>query len=250
MEIKRQKINKAKIKNSFIDVILIFKFDFWYIHSISEKKIENVNRVVRFENKPLHQKEEILLNDYLKRELRKVVDLLKLERLKIDIDVFFMKFLEYNEKENILTKKKFNDENDDDESCCLCCTVTSKRLTKKNCDTDENKFSIKILNTKQGEIGIGLRRSVFNIDNVNHWCYLCGFKLTSSGKNSKEKCYPTIKVKIGDIISLIYNSKKGELKLKINDSIMLFSFSGLSIKEDYKFELTLYNRGDKIQIIE
>ena len=173
----------------------------------------------------------------------------KNQRLKIDIDKQFLKHLKYKEKKNVLKMKKFSDDNDDAGIICAC-TAISKRLTKKNCDTDENKFSIKILKTKNGIIRLGLRRLVYDKDTPNARFYLLGLETTVNPKYYLEMTYPHDRVRKGDIISLIYNSKKGVFKLKKNKEFMFISFEGLNIKEDYKFVITLYNEGDKIKIIE
>jgi len=244
MEIKIQKIKKAKIKNSFIDVILIFKYDFWYVHKINEEQIKNVNRFVRFENKSLCQKEEILLNDYLKKELRKNVELWKAERLKIDITIDDKNLLVYDKINNLVGFKKFNEI--DDDYIFRSCTITSKRLTKKICDENENRFSIYIVHTKRGLLRIGLVESNF----INFWCYYCGCMTTCRYKSYHIESLPFNKIKAGDIISLTYCSKKGTIKLEINGTITGTCFTGLNVKEDYRFVLTLFNEGDTIEIIE
>jgi len=226
MESKKQKIKKQKIKNSFIDLKIIFKFDYWYIHSLSEEQIENIHRFIRFYNKPLCQKEEILLNDYLKKELRKVIELKKIEeRLKLVVDSEDVNYLEYYEKENILEKIGYKRGSS---------TASLKRITKKNCDTDENKFSIKILKTTSITIQIGLR-TIPNKSNTSYWkiFYYTGF-------DAKE----------GSIIRYKYDSKKGYIEGSINNELKKMKPDILNFENDYMFSVSLFNIGDKIQIIE
>jgi len=243
MEIKKQKINKIKIKNSFIDLNIIFKFDFWYIHKINEEQIEKINRFVRFYNKSLCQKEEILLNDYLKNELRKIVALKK-ERLKIDVDLMDEYQLKYDEKENTLEK------------ILLGCgfSASLKRLPKKNCETNENKFSIKILKTKFGYIKIGL--TTLNVNHIfgNSLCWdngLC-FDCNDGMYMHKNKWMQFIwfNAKDGDVIGIKYNSKEGEIELFINNKSKGILCKDLNVNEDYRFAVKLIDVCDKIQIIE
>jgi len=246
MEIKKQKINKQKIKNSFIDFNIIFKFDYWYIHKVNEEQIENVNRFIRFYNKPLCQKEEILLNDYLKKELRRFIFLQKLERLKLDVNSMDVNYFKYYEKENILEKigRDFN-----------CSSTSLKRLTKKKCDTDENKFSIKILEINYGYIIIGLSTLNFDFKKLNcigwgnSWGFNCynGMKRCGDGEWGS---FTYFNGKVGDIIGIKYNSLKGELELFINNQSKGVMFHGFDINKNYRFCVTLCDVGNKIKIIE
>ena len=249
MQIKKQKINKIKIKNSFIDLNIIFKFDYWYIHTISEEQIENTNRFIRFYDKSLLQKEEILLNDYLKKELRKIVALKKeKERLKIDTDLIPGYITKYDEKENTLEKIDIGAFN-------FPTVVPLKRLTKKNNDSNENKFSIKILQINRGHIIIGLTtlNCTFKKLNCIGWKNSWGFNCYNGMKRrDNEKCdlFTNFHGKVGDIIGIKYDSLKGEIELFINNQSKGVMFSGLDINQNYRFGVTLLDAEDKIKIIE
>ena len=94
---KKRKTKENKRKNIFIDVLFKFKYDFGYTHKVSEEEKENSRRFVRFYEKPLLVKQEIKLNDFLKKELRKCY-------VKIKIEIEDKNRLTYHEFTNILER--------------------------------------------------------------------------------------------------------------------------------------------------
>jgi len=58
------------MKNSFIYLIFKFEYDINFIYSISENNIENFQKYyITFEKKSIKQKQEIKLNDFLKKKI-------------------------------------------------------------------------------------------------------------------------------------------------------------------------------------
>jgi len=158
-------------------------------------------------------------------------DLSKLEEDFIDKTEFI-----YNEKENILEKITNSS----------YYSVPLNKISKKNCNSNENGFSIEILNTDCRNIIIGLSPLSFYFkqsDEVNfnkHRLWINGFNFY----NYKEK-----EIKNGDVIGLQYDSIKGEIEFFLN-----FKTTGIikkvpDIIQNYRFTITLYDVGDKVQII-
>jgi len=130
-----------------------------------------------------------------------------------------------------------------------------KKISKKNCDTNENKFSIKILKTKDSSINIGLTDSNFDYlssnyigSNSHSWdFYCCNGRKYHNGVGIK---FGTDRCEINDVISLKYDSKKGEIEIFKNNVSLGIMFNGLDTSKDYNFGIGLYDINDEIQIIQ
>ena len=249
---KKIKFSKYIFKNkkSFVDFKIQFYFNLGYKHHVSSSEIKNISKYeYTFEEKTLNQKQEIKLNNFLKELLNCFkINLIK-EGLKIDINLINKKKLEFNENENSLKKieKDF---------CWISAPL--KKISKKNNNSNENKFSIKILNTQDGDIMIGLTNFNFNFKekfnvigkDLNSW----GFFLNDCTKWFNNKGEDFLKdfedVKYGDIFGLKFNSIKGEIEIFINGESKGIMFNNLDINKNYKFAISLIDNGDKVQIIE
>jgi len=247
---KRIKFSKYIFKNktSFIDFKIKFYFNLGYNHHVSSSEIKNIKKYeYTFEEKTTNQKQEIKLNNFLIKLLNCFkIDLIK-ESLKIDVDLMNEKFLKYNENENTLERigNKY-----------YYFPVPLKKISKKNCNSNENKFSIKILNTDYGSIRIGITNSNFNFkinnflgNDSNYWLFYCcnGAKFFN-GK--LEYILNKFNGKKGDVIGFKFNSIKGEIELFINNESKGIIFKNLNINENYRFVILMWSKGDKVQIIQ
>jgi len=249
---KRIKFLKYIFKNktSFIDFKIQFYFNLGYNHHVSSSEIENIKKYeFTFNDKTLNQKQEIKLNNFLIKLLNCFKIYLMKEGLKIDVKLMNKNELKYNEKENTLKRISFN--------YCKFFSATLKKISKKNCNSNENKFLIKILKTNDADIFIGLTNLNFNFkenndvfgDGKNSWGFWChnGNKLFNNRGEDFLKGY---KGKNGDIIGLKYNSIKGNIEIFINNESKGIMFNDININQDYRFGITLYHFRDKIQILQ
>jgi len=247
--IKRIKFSKYIFKNktSFIDFKIKFYYNLFYKHHVSTTKIENIKKYeYTFENKTLNQKQEIKLNNFLIRLLNCFKIDLNKECPKIDAELMNEKFFKYNEKGNIL--EKINDNHN-------FFSVPLKKISKKNCNSDENKFSIKILNTKFGEVIVGLTDLNVNFKN-NYWIgkdsKSWGFDCANGMKwfvMEFEHFFKGFKAKKGDVIGLKFNSIYGEIEIFINGKSKGIMFDTIDISKNYRFAISLCGFGDKVKII-
>jgi len=174
----------------------------------------------------------------------------KLE-LKIDTDLLNKKHFTYNEKENTIEKN-------DEESQCGCCL---KKISKKNCDTKENSFTIKILNSDECDIWLSLCRlnldfknweySGENLKELGYHVALGDFKRTWEESITEEEGFIDgfLNTKVGDVICFKYNSKKGVIEIIINNISKGVIISKIDTSVDYRFGMIFYFEKDKIQII-
>jgi len=189
----------------------------------------------------------------------------KLKNIKKMDSIFInKKQINYNEIEKTIEKILYEEKNEylkilfkNNED--LGCTIPLKKISKKNCDSEENVFSIKILKTYCGFITIALSDFDYKFWSKENkgcsWEFSCGTGLKhfyGSGINNekKEDFLNFIGVKEGDVASLKYNSIKGEISIFINYEFKGIMFDGIDINKDYRFTITLINNGDKIQLIE
>ena len=56
--------------------------------------------------------------------------------------------------------------------------------------------------------------------------------------------------KIGYVVSLKFNSIKGEIEIYINDESKGVLFNKIDVKQDYRFVISLSDIGDKVQILQ
>ena len=247
---KRIKFLKYIFKNktSFIDFKIQFYFNLGYNHHVSSSEIENIKKYeFTFNDKTLNQKQEIKLNNFLIKLLNCFkIDLIK-EGLKIDIETMEVDEVKYDEKENTLEKIRNTDDS----------LVILNKISKKNCNSNKNKFSIKILNTKYGFLIIGISNLKFDYKeqswkgkNLETWGFKC-YNESNTQQLEKDKYLSNdllkdFKGKNGDIISLKYNSIKGEIEIFINNESKGLITNKVDIKQDYRFVITMYSIGDKI----
>ena len=170
------------------------------------------------------------------------------EGIKIDVGLMKKDNFKYNEEENSLEKT-------DNNGCFF--TIPIKKFSKKNCETNENKFSIKILKTSHCYIRIGLATLEFNFKDFNHWIgddfYGWGFNCRNGTKMfnlTTEDFINNFEGKIGYVVSLKFNSIKGEIEIYINDESKGVLFNKIDVKQDYRFVISLSDIGDKVQILQ
>ena len=280
---KQLGIRKCKIKkNSFLDIRLEFNGVPYYKYDVKEGDVKNSNRFVRFDLKPLEMKQEIKLNDYLKPVLRKIEALnIVLEKQKSGIDTNKMNklylsynnfILEYNKdtamKKEIAYKdygrpfkngmRSISDQLPWDPYQLYYSNFFEqyaailKKTPKKNCNTDHNKFSIKILNKREDThmlIGLGEVDSNFeeawNCENGWGFCFMGGECLKSFF--SKPFGGPCEK---GDIVSLKYDSIKGSIEIYKNRESLGILTDKVDTKKDYYFFVTLHYPADRIEMVD
>ena len=148
----------------------------------------------------------------------------------------------YNKKEINYNKKEKTIEKKNENSGYIFCL---DKISKKNCNDEENSFKFKILNTKEGFISLSLNYLYFN---PKTWYYnSCRFieigNYVTLGNDEDE----ILNAKNGDVVFFKYNSKKGTIKIFINEILKSKTY-GINIIQDYRFGITLWDKNDKIQL--
>jgi len=175
----------------------------------------------------------------------------------MDFDQINKDKIKFDEKENSIEKIPYEEKNEFLKLAGFTnchCSIPLKKITKRNCETDENKFSIKYLKTHFGYISIGLTNSNFkewDSKGVGNSWEFNGFSGSKYFKGKGEDFlnkFPGLEE--GDIVGLKYNSIKGEIEIFINNESVGIMFDGIDINQDYLFVVTLYDLGDKIQILQ
>ena len=238
-------------KNYLLDLKITFKIDPYFKYDLKEVDVENSTKFVNFEKRPLQWKQEIKLNDYLKCELEKVVILIN-RKSEIDVSKIDTETLKY--RIFILTNIG------GDHYCSYQKDYSSemailKKIPKKNCNTDFNKFSIKIIHTDdyrlRESIKLGLtdvafdprkRKNSYNDRIYNNEGVLMAFYLSLGTFG--------IKSGNGDIISLKYNSIKGDVSIFKNGKLYNTLKNIIDIKKDYHFFVELSCLGDCVEIVD
>ena len=281
-----EQMKKQRMKNSFIDIIIDFDSFPNYKYEIKESDVKNSNRFVRFELIPLKAKQEIKLNDFMKPELRKVVFLSEHQRSEIDATKMNTDYLTYKDfilelnKNYIVvnTKKYVEDVQKFAEHYKNYCrnkqdfidrvtlysknkyyfrfkghNAVLKKIPKKNCNTNFNKFSIKIINTKleNPHITLGIIDANFDVKSsggrhfgYNFCCNGLAYVKNQMIKQFGEKCG------IGDELSLKYDSIKGTIEIFKNWKSLGILTKEVDIKKDYYFIIILQFPEDVIEIID
>jgi hypothetical protein len=181
----------------------------------SEKELEDDKKLSEYDIKP---NSEILIKNLeidfeKKKKIDKIIENLKTEanNFKInEIDTSKINTQQLN-YDNFILKKIYQD--------YKWYTAPLKKITKKNCYTDENKFSFKIINSLNDYIFIGLADSNFNFLQSNHigqnlfiYGYCCdGNKYHNSVIGGF--CSFSSSCTVNDIVGLEYNSKIGSIEI-------------------------------------
>lgn len=207
-------------------------------------------------------------NFIFKKELEKAEDsVLMNQKSDIDISKIDTKVLKY---ENfILTNIRDEELNPHkvEESSCM---AILKKIPKKNCDTNYNKFSIKCIycgrrnyGMSGGVINLGLMDANFDLknraNNIYGWRYSCdgyawgiGVRLDDfvSEKSVEKWESEGVEKFKGDIFSLKYDSIKGNISIFKNFIFLGFVAKDLDIKKDYYFFVELENEYGTIEMVD
>jgi hypothetical protein len=208
-----------------------------------KQELENKNKIEKeeFEKKLQNQKEDF----------EKIIQNLKNEKEKQDlkeineIDTSKTKLLRLS-YENLILKKihpeGFN-------------SSPIKKISKKNCDTDENKFSIKIINTITKTMFIGISDSTKKFPSnyfLGEQPYSWGYYFSNGNKynNKISSPFSTTTCNTNDIVSLKYNSKIGTIEIFKNGISLGIMFDNIDTSIDYFFAVSLCRIDDTIQLIQ
>ena len=133
-------------------------------------------------------------------------------------------------------------------------TICQNELEKNR----ENKWKIKILNSKYKNIMFGVAPIDFNINSSNYtvcgWYLFCFYDYLNpklySGPPHKYNRKETNLSKINDEIIIIMNIQAGTLKFIINNEDKGDSYKDIPIDKPLFPAIFLYNKNDSIEIIE
>jgi hypothetical protein len=272
--IKNYKISILNQQNQFFEIYKK-KYEEIYKNINNSFDLINSNPNISFSfnfNSKLNEKlalilQNLCIKDYFNSPL---ID----EKIEIDLknnlmnDLINIKIPKNNEIDITKIGKKFSYENlilkkinnDGDWS-----SVPLQKISKKNCDTDANKFSFKIINTSYNYIFIGLVDSNFNFSsnihigqNSNSWGFHCsnGHKYHNGNQiyyqgygynnNYSYNAFSTT----NDIVGLKYNSKIGTIEIFKNETSLGIIFNNIDTTKDYFFGVSLCYINDSIQIIQ
>ena len=236
---KQQKV-KAKQRrcNTLIDTYIKFKFDFGYEHKVGEEEIENSRRFVHYYEKSLQQKQEIKLNDYLKKELRR-------RFVKINVEFKNKDKFKYDVYTNILEKIP---------DFIFPYEVLLKETIIKNSRVN-NKFYFKILKGISEVMYIGLCDDEYNpmtgyfgnpcsrvfiIDPKRYFEQASRFFYFDMRKYEKKE---------GDIYGIELNTMTGKIEMYFNGILNKTINVDIKNNRDYRFGISFGGSGDKIQIL-
>jgi len=270
---------KHKTKNSFIDLKIEFKGSPLHKDEIKVEEIVYCSRFISFEEKPHKVKQEIRLNDFLKICLRKR-DAMKKLLLGIDVSKMNKEELKYNENEFTLEKigrnsaygaplkrlAKFNCDTDENlfsikilksfTNWIIIGIGTDTHSFIKYCFKNEMKkfaFSpiVELVLTQ-----IALWRKLPPEFNYPLMIGINCHNTPSERSTGVWKWYnkvlferDDINIRKGDIIGLKYDSKKGMLSLYHNGLYTGITYTNIDTSFQYFFTVTLYDVGDKIEIV-
>jgi len=258
---------------TFIDINIKFKKNPNFKYEIKEGDVKSSDRYIRFISFPFRFKQEIKLNDYLKPELRKAVILINKKSELDDSNINLFK-LSYS---NFKLRKISGDG---------AISIPLKKVPKKNCNSDFNKFSIKIISNYFGsDIVIGLMHDInsdFSIGHCvglseNEWGYIhsCGvwsqgdtFNFLNKYKdgvrvackcnifekteytNDDKKFREMNECKEGDVVSCKYDSVKGNIEVFKNGTSIGLMARNIDTSLNYLFAVSLIQKGDCIKMVD
>ena len=162
----------------------------------------------------------------------------------IDVSLTDKKQFKFDASDKILEKTRR----------CIWYTVPINKISKRNCDSDYNEFTIKLINSKFCSIMIGITNLHFDFKKANHFIgddeSSIGFNCCSGDKWFLHESESFSNgAQNGDEVGLKYNSIKGEIEIFINGETKGIMVDHININDDYRFAVSISFIGDKIQII-
>jgi hypothetical protein len=207
---KKKKKMKQTTKSKKLNFDLIIKF------SKQQKQTENIqhNQVIK----------------YLKTSFRNNEE----NNIKLDYDEKQIKNFEYNISNDTL--KKLNSG---------WVSMSLKKKIRKNCDSIKNKFSIKIINTTNCSLIIGLSEKNFlkKFDlvggNKTSWGLNClyGSKIVQWKQSD---VFNLNKICVNDVFSIKFDSIMGRLEAFKNNKYLGVFQEGIDVKKEYEFVISVY----------